>query len=116
MIRFAADENFHNDVLRGLSRRVPDLDIVRIQDTEIYGADDPAVLEWVANEGRILLTHDVRTMPRFAYQRIDDGKHMPGIFVIHDDIPVGQVIEDLLAIVGASDAKEWNNRVLYFPI
>lgn len=65
-MRFAADENFHNDILRGLQRRQPDLDIVRIQDTEIYQSDDAKVLEWVAQEGRILLTHDVRTMPNHA--------------------------------------------------
>ncbi len=28
----AADENFNNDIIRGLLRRKPDLDIVRIQD------------------------------------------------------------------------------------
>jgi hypothetical protein len=32
MVAFAADENFNNDILRGLLRRKPDLDIVRVQD------------------------------------------------------------------------------------
>jgi hypothetical protein len=32
MIRLAADEDFNNDILRGILRRKPDLDIVRIQD------------------------------------------------------------------------------------
>jgi len=34
MLKFAADENFNNDILRGLLRKIPELDIVRIQDTE----------------------------------------------------------------------------------
>jgi hypothetical protein len=40
MLRFAADENFNNDIVRGLLRREPDLDIVRIQDVNLSGADD----------------------------------------------------------------------------
>jgi hypothetical protein len=46
MLRLAADENFNNDIVRGLLRREPGLDIVRIQDVGLSGADDPTVLEW----------------------------------------------------------------------
>jgi len=69
MLRFAVDENFNNAILRGLLRRNPDIDIVRIQDVGLSGADDPTILEWSAQEGRILLTHDVATITRYAYQR-----------------------------------------------
>jgi hypothetical protein len=64
MLRFAADECFDGHILRGLLRRIPDLDIVRIQDTDLAGSEDPAVLEWAAAAGRVLLTHDATTMPR----------------------------------------------------
>ncbi len=59
MLRLAVDENFNNDIVRGLLRRKPELDIVRIQDVGLSGADDPTVLEWAARENRVLLTHDV---------------------------------------------------------
>ena len=58
MVKFAADENFNYDIVRGLQRREPDLDIVRIQEVGLSGVDDPAVLEWAASENRVLLTHD----------------------------------------------------------
>jgi hypothetical protein len=48
MIRLAADENLNNNIVRGLLRRKPDLDIIRIQDVGLSGADDPTVLEWTA--------------------------------------------------------------------
>ena len=48
MLFLAADENFNNDIVRGLLRRKPDLDIGRIQDEGLSGADDQAVLEWAA--------------------------------------------------------------------
>ena len=82
MLRFAADENFNNDIVRGLLRRKPHLDIVRVQDAGLSGADDSTVLEWTAREGRILLTHDVSTMTHYAYGRIQLHKPMPGIFEV----------------------------------
>ncbi len=62
MLRLAADENFNNDIVRGLLRRQPALNIVRIQDVGLSGADDSTVLEWAAQERRVLLTHDVSTI------------------------------------------------------
>ena len=55
MLKLLADENFDNTILRGLLRRQPDIDIIRVQDTELYGANDPTVLAWAAQENRILL-------------------------------------------------------------
>lgn len=67
MLKFIADENFDNTIVRGLFRRNLKLDIVRVQDVGLSGKDDPTVLEWAAQEGRILLTHDVATITRYAY-------------------------------------------------
>jgi predicted nuclease of predicted toxin-antitoxin system len=82
MLALAADENFNNDIVRGLRRRAPDLDIIRVQDVGLSGADDPAVLEWAAHEGRVLLTHDVSTITRFAYDRVRAGKSMSDVFEV----------------------------------
>ncbi len=61
MARFLADENFNNQIVRGILRQSPDIDIVRVQDADLSGADDPTVLAWASQEGRIVLTHDVAT-------------------------------------------------------
>lgn len=47
-MRFLADENFNGDILKGLLRDLPGVDIVRAQDTEIYQASDPDLLQWAA--------------------------------------------------------------------
>ncbi len=71
MVRFLADENFNNQIVRGILRQSPDVDVVRVQDVGLSGADDPTVLAWAAQENRVVLTHDVATMITFAYERID---------------------------------------------
>ena len=53
MLRLAADENLNGDIVRGLLRRNPQVDIVRVQDVGLSGANDPAVLE----EGRHRESH-----------------------------------------------------------
>jgi hypothetical protein len=74
VIRLVADQNFNEHILNGLSRRVQALDIVRVRDVGLTGAEDRAILEWAAREGRVLLTHDRRTIPGFAYERVRAGR------------------------------------------
>lgn len=116
MIAFAADENFNNDILRGLVRRNPELDIIRIQDAGLSGADDRAVLEWAAQQSRVLLTHDVTTITHYAYDRIKSGLGMPGVFEVGYALPVGQVINDLLLIAECSLDGEWEGQIHYLPL
>lgn len=116
MIRFAADENLNNDMVRGLLRRAPTLDIVRIQDTELYGADDPTILVWAALNKRIFLTHDINTITKYAYDRIRAGQSMPGIFEINRQVTIGTVIEDLLLLAEISLEDEWKGQILYLPL
>ncbi len=116
MLRFAADENFNNDILDGLLRRKPELDVLRVQDTDLLGSDDPAVLAWADEVRRIILTHDINTLPGFAYERILAGQSMAGVFVVRQTFPIGPVIEDLLFLAECSRDGEWEGQVLYLPL
>ena len=116
MPRFAADENFNNDILDGLLAREQTLDIVRIQDTVLYTQDDAHVLEWTARDNRLLLTHDASTMTHYAYERVRNGKAMPGVIEVGDELAVGKVIQDLLLLAGASHEGEWEGQVIYLPL
>jgi predicted nuclease of predicted toxin-antitoxin system len=73
VIRLAADENFNHTITRGLLRRLPHVDLVRVQDVGLSGAEDDLVLEWAAREGRILLTQDAKTITKFAFDRVRSG-------------------------------------------
>jgi hypothetical protein len=116
MLRLAADENFNNDIVRGLRRRNPAVDIVRVQEEGLSGAGDAVILEWAAQRQRILLTHDVSTMTRHAFERVRDGKPMPGVFEVSRAVPVGRVIEDVLLLVDCSLPGEWDGQVRYLPL
>ena len=116
MIKFLADENFNNQIVRGVLRQNPNVDIVRVQDVGLSGVDDPGVLSWAAQEGRVVLTHDVATMIAFAYERIQVGLPMPGLFEVKRRIPVGLVIEEIILIAECSLDGEWERQVRFLPL
>jgi predicted nuclease of predicted toxin-antitoxin system len=116
MLRLVSDENFSGDVVRGMLLRRPELDLVRLQDLGLEGSEDPTVLNWAAENDRILLTHDRSTMPDFAYERVAAGQPMPGVFVVSDRLPVRQAIDELLLIDACSEQTEWSGLVLYLPL
>jgi len=116
VIRLVADEDFDNDILRGLRRRRADLDIVRVQDVGLFAADDPTVLEWAAREGRVVLTHDAKTMTRHAYERVRRGQPMPGVFEVRQSMPIRHAIEDIEVLAECSLEGEWEGQVRYLPL
>jgi len=115
LLRLLADENFTHDVVRGLIRHPDQFDIVVTPD-EMLGADDPTILEWAAQENRIVLTHDVNTMTGFAWARVTTGKPMPGLFVVSNSAKAGAIIDDLLMIEACSQPGEYANRVEFLPM
>lgn len=116
MLRLAADENLNGAIVRGLLRRRSDLDLARVQDAGLSGADDPTVLAWAAAERRVLLTHDVATMTVHAYERVAQGAPMPGVFEVGRGVSVRRAIEDILLIAMHSEPGEWEGQVRYLPL
>lgn len=116
MLFLVADENFNNDVVRGLLRIKPDLDIARVQDVGLSGAEDPVILEWAAKEDRVLLTHDAATMTKYAYERVERGKYMPGVVEVSRKTAIRAVIEDILFLAEACDSGDLQGQIIYLPL
>ena len=110
---FVADEGFNRDIVRGVLLRNPDVAMVRVQDVGLSGATDPVILEWAAQQDRVVLTHDKRTMTRDANARLAAGLPMPGLVVVRWMMPTGRAIEGLMEMIGASLEGEWENQIRY---
>lgn len=115
-MRFAADENFDGNILKELRKRFPYLDIVRIQDTKMYQASDPVLLEWAAKEERIILTHDVQTLVGDAYDRIEKGLPMPGVILIPETLAIGEALNDLELAIGVGSPDDFKDQVTFIPL
>jgi predicted nuclease of predicted toxin-antitoxin system len=115
-MRLLIDENFNHRILRGLLIRLPALEHVVAQDVGLKGISDPLLLEWAAEHSCLLITHDVNTIPKYAYERITAGQPMAGVIVVPENLPIGEAIEELLTIVECSEQSEFENQVLHIPL
>ena len=116
MLALLIDENFNHRILRGLNRRIPHLDYVVAQAAGLKGVQDPPLLAWAAGQGRILVTHDLKSIPKHAYDRVRVGHSMAGVIAVPDNLPIGLAIEDLALLVQCAQPAELDNRIFYLPI
>jgi hypothetical protein len=116
LTRFATDENFNGHLLGGIRLRLPDLDIIRVQDTEMYQAPDPKLLDWLAGENRVLLTHDAKTMPGYVYERVRASLPMPGVILVRETASIGRLLDELEVVLGAGNPEDFANIIRHIPI
>jgi len=114
-IRFLADADLNHDVVKGLLRREPGIDFRTAVGGELRGLSDPEVLALAASEGRILVSHDRKTMPR-AFAEFVMATRSPGVFIISHKVDPLAAIEALLLVWAASEADEWANRICALPL
>lgn len=117
MLRLAVDADVHGDIIRGLRRRLPDIDVVRVQDVLPEGTPDPDVLVWAAAENRILTTNDRNTMVGFAYERAATGERVSGLIITISEQSIGSAIDDIAIIAEYMPEEEIRDQVVvYLPL
>lgn len=112
--RFQADNDLRKAIVRGVVRSEPRIDFNSAQAARLDGVSDPDVLALSADTGRILVSHDFETIPRY-FQQFTRERKSPGVLLVRQDLPVGRSVETLLLIWEASEADEWVNRICLLP-
>src|ERR1051325_940582 len=107
-IRFLADADLTYAIVAALKRREPGVDFMTASAAGLEGLPDSEVLEVAAREGRVLVTHDRRTMPQHFGEFIR-ARTSPGVLVISQHLPPARAAEELLLIWAATEAEEWQN-------
>ena len=116
MLRFLADHNFSEIVIAQVLAALPNLDLVRARDIGMAQTPDSDILEWAANAGRIVLTHDIKTMVPDAWARVAAGLPMPGVLAVTLATPYHIVSDDIVQSALYGQESEWANQVRYSPI
>jgi predicted nuclease of predicted toxin-antitoxin system len=114
--KFLADNDFIQAIIDGVLRREPSIDFGRVRDFGLERRSDPEVLEWAAQNGFIVISHDVNSMRGFAYERFARGEPMAGLFLVHQTEAIAPVIESLIVVWAGSEAEEWRDQVRYLPL
>jgi Domain of unknown function (DUF5615) len=114
-ICFLADANLDYAIVQGVQRREPAIDFKSANDAGLEGLPDDEVLEIAAGEGRVLVSHDKRTMPLHFAARVRAGLGSPGVLLALPSASVGEVVESLLIVWSASREEEWTDQIHYLP-
>ena len=114
-VRFQAAADLNAEIVIGVLRREPSIDFQTADEANLRQVPDPEVLALAAQENRILVTHDRRTMPRHFADFILHHSS-PGVFIIAQTVSVRAAIEDLLLVWAASESEEWRNLIVELPL
>jgi hypothetical protein len=116
MLRLISDEDVHDDIIRGVRRREPEIDIVRAVDIGLDHTPDPIILAWAADQDRVLVTGDLNTMVGFAWGRVQSGVAMPGVIALLENVGIGRVIDDIILVALCYEPDEIRDQVLFIPL
>ena len=114
-VRFLADANLNQKIVAGLLRREPAIDCGLPQAMIPERMNDPDILDLAHSSGRIVLSHDVTTMPRWFDQCVEK-RSCAGLILVPGKVSIRDAIEDLLLIWHLSEAEEWTNRMEWLPL
>ena len=114
-LRFFADQNFNEEIIKDVLDSNEAIDIILARDVGMEETPDPEILEWAAQNGLVVLSHDRNTMRGDAYARVTAGLPMLGLFLVVKGQPIGPVVQDILDAAESSFEGEWENRVEYLP-
>jgi predicted nuclease of predicted toxin-antitoxin system len=114
-VRFQADADLNQIVLLATVRREPAIDFQTALGAALAGVGDPEVLAIAARKGRILVTHDHKTMPRHFGQYVTTNTS-PGVLVVPQNLSVAAAAQELLLVWSATEAEEWINRICFLPL
>jgi predicted nuclease of predicted toxin-antitoxin system len=114
-IRFQADNDLKFGIVKAVRRREPAIDFSSAQDAGLDGFDDPEILDRAASEKRVLVSHDRRTMLDYFRAHLAAGKSSPGILVVSQGTPIGQVVEAIVYVWMLADPLELRDQAYYLP-
>ncbi len=114
VIRFQADADLKQSIVTGVIRRQPKLDFQSANEARLVGIKDPEVLAIAARDGRVLVTHDRKTMPTEFGQFITT-QSSSGVLILSQNLPIIEAIDAIILIWEASVAEEWINQIMTFP-
>lgn len=117
-IRYLLDENIDPLYRREFLRREPSLVVWKVGDIGVppTGTLDPKILIWCEEHDFILVTNNRRSMPNHLRDHLEEGRHIPGIIELNPNMSVGETIDELLLIWGASMEDEYRDIIAYLPV
>lgn len=114
-LRFQADNDLDHRIVIATRRLEPAIDFQPASELGLHlRVPDDWVLALAAEQGRVLVSHDRKTMPEH-FGRFIATHTSPGLIIVSRKLPVGKAAEWLHLLWEASEAEEYVNSIYPLP-
>lgn len=113
-LRLQADNDLDQRIVVATRRLDPAIDFQTATARGLHHIPDPEVLILAAGEGRVLVSHDRRTLPDH-FRHFIASQTSPGLIIVSWKLPVGRAAELLHLLWAASEAEEYVNSIYDLP-
>ena len=120
-LRYLLDENLRGPLWSAMisanARSPRPLEIIRIGDAADLplGRSDPEILLWAERHGYVLVSADLRTIPRHLDDHLERGGHTPGVFLVGLPCVIPELVEWRFLLADEPDEDQWRDRITYLP-
>src|SRR5688572_27881652 len=110
------DQNFDEDIIRGLAARIVGFDWRPVRAFGSGRAADPEVLDLALRESRVLLTHDAKTIYPLVYQLRAQLRPVPRVIIVAQSMAVRGAIDEIEVVLLAATDADWERNPFRLPL
>ena len=117
-LQYLFDENVASAYVTQIRRRQLNLFVLLVGEptAPIRGTLDPNILDWCEQHRFILVTNNRKSMPQHLADHLEQGRHVPGIFILNSKQSIGENIDELILIAEVSSDEEYQDRISHLPL
>ncbi|MDQ3687189.1 MAG: DUF5615 family PIN-like protein [Acidobacteriota bacterium] len=91
-LRFQADNDLDQRIVTATKRLDSAIDFQTAPALGLHNVGDPDVLALAARDGRVLVSHDRRTLPGH-FREFITSQESPGLIIVSRRLPIGRAAE-----------------------
>ncbi len=114
MTAFLTDDDLNGNIIEALREVEPSIDLVTAKEAGLMAHPDAELLAWAATHGRVVVSHDVNTMIKAAYERVRNLASMPGLIIVPQEFAIGEAIDGLVLIAHCGEPADLADQARFF--
>jgi hypothetical protein len=113
-LRFQADADLRQAIVAGVLRKASGIEFRSAITVPLEGLPDPIVLAMAAEAGRVVVSHDINTMP-MHFREFTRAQNSPGLILIPQRLATARAIDDIVLLWDILDTEDLVNRTCLIP-
>jgi len=115
MLHLLADVSLNHHLITACHRKRAALHFLTAPKAGIEGMSNMDLLRFAAEQDRILISHDVQSLPYDFSRFLESGASSPGVFLLDPITPIADAAAWLDLASLASEPEDWDQLIVEIP-